>query len=295
MLGSEAGLTPRVVCVVVNWNNWQDTTKCLTSLREQSYKNLHVIVVDNGSSNDSVIQLRSEHPWATIVENGYNAGFSRACNVGTAMGIERGADLVWLLNNDVAAPPDTAAKLVRKASENPEAGVVGAVLYYMHDPVRVQAWGGGDISLWTGYSRHFINPEKFGPNGYITFASAMIRREVYEQLDGLYEGGFMYFEDSDFGLRTQRAGWKLCVAEDTAILHKEGGSFEGKRNPVLERIITMSGLSFLKRHAIVPPVAMVLFLGMKIGKRVMLREWASLGSVLRGTRDWCMRKPIAIE
>lgn len=293
MLGNDVGLTPRVVCVVVNWNNWRDTAKCLISLREQSYKNLQVIVVDNGSSNDSVIRLRAEHPWAVVVENGYNAGFSKACNVGAILGVESGADLVWLLNNDVVTPPDTAAKLVRKAMENPRAGVVGSVLYYMHDPERVQAWGGGDINLWTGYSRHFIKPEKFGQNGYITFASAMIRREVYEELGGLYEGGFMYFEDSDFGLRTQRAGWKLCVAEDTAILHKEGGSFAGKRSPVLERMVTMSGLSFLRRHAIVPPVAMALFLGMKIGKRMVLREWAALGAVLRGARDWWMKTPIA--
>jgi GT2 family glycosyltransferase len=295
MLESNGWLTPQVACVVVNWNNWQDTTKCLTSLREQSYQNLQVIVVDNGSSNDSVVRLRAEHPWVTVVENGYNAGFSKACNTGAALGMERGADLVWLLNNDVVAPSDTAAKLVRTAVENPQAGVVGSVLYYMHEPGRIQAWGGGKINLWTGYSRHFIKPEEFGSNSYITFASAVIRRALYEELGGLYEGSFMYFEDSDFGLRAQRTGWKLCVAQDTAILHKEGGSFEGKRNPVLERIVTMSGLSFLKRHASIPPVAIVLFLGMKIGKRVMLREWIALRAVLRGTRDWWMKKPIAVE
>jgi len=292
MLGHDAVLTPRVACVIVNWNNWQDTAKCLISLREQSYKNLQVIVVDNGSSNDSVVRLRTNHPWAMIVENGYNAGFSKACNVGAALALEMGTDLVWLLNNDIVAPSDTTAKLVRKALENPQAGIIGAVLYYMHKSESVQAWGGGNINLWTGYSTHFIKPEKFGPNGYITFASAMIRREVFEKLGGLYEGGFMYFEDTDFGLRTQRAGWQLCVAEDTAILHKEGGSFDGKRSPVLERIVTMSGLSFLKRHAIFPPLAMVLFLGMKIGKRAMLQEWAALGAVLRGTRDWCTKKSV---
>lgn len=294
MLGSDIGGTPRVGCVVVNWNNWQDTTECLRSLREQSYPDLQVIVVDNGSTDGSVARLRTEHPWVTVVENGYNAGFPKACNVGAALACRMGAQLVWLLNNDTTVPRDTATKLLRKAMENPKAGIIGAVLYYMNDPERIQAWGGGTINLWTGYSRHFLKPEKFGSNSYVTFASALIRREVYDQLGGLYEGAFMYFEDSDFGLRARQSGWELCVADDTAILHKEGASFNTKRNPMLEQIVTISGLSFLARHAVVPPVAMLLFLGSKIAKRVLLREWTAVGAVLRGARDWLTNKPIAL-
>jgi GT2 family glycosyltransferase len=209
--------------------------------------------------------------------------------------MKMGAELVWMLNNDAVVPPDTAAKLVDKAMQNPKAGIVGAVLYYMHDQRRVQAWGGGSINLWTGYSKHFVAPESFGPNSYVTFASALIRREVFDELGGVYEGAFMYFEDTDFGLRTHRAGWELCVAEGTEILHKVGGSFEEKCNPALERIVTMSGLSFLNRHAVVRPVAIALFLCLKIGKRVLLRDWGALGAVLLGARDWWMKKPATLE
>jgi len=286
---------PRVVCVVVNWNNWQDTAECLRSLQEQSYPDLHVIVVDNGSTNDSVAQLRAKYPWVTMIENGYNAGFPKACNVGVTLALEMNAEFLWLLNNDTTAPSDTAAKLIRKAVEDPQAGIIGAVLYYMHDPARVQAWGGGHVNLWTGYNRHFLEPETFGPDSYVTFASALIRRKVYEDLGGLYEGAFMYFEDSDFGVRAQQAGWKLRVAEDTAILHKEGASFKAKRNPMIERIVTMAGLSFLDRHSPVPPISMALFLSSKIMKRLLICEWAALAAVWKGASDWYRKKPIAVD
>lgn len=286
---------PRVVCVVVNWNNWQDTAECLRSLQEQSYPDLHVIVVDNGSTNDSVAQLRAKYPWATMIENGYNAGFPKACNVGVKLALKMNAGFLWLLNNDTTSPSDTAAKLVNKAVEDPQAGIIGSVLYYMHDPTRVQAWGGGHVNLWTGYNRHFREPETFDAESYVTFASALIRREVYEDLGGLYEGAFMYFEDSDFGMRAQQAGWKLRVAEDTAILHKEGASFKVKRNPMIERIVTMAGLSFLARHSPVPPISMTLFLSSKIMKRLLICEWAALAAVLKGASDWYRKKPITVE
>jgi GT2 family glycosyltransferase len=286
MRESDVTKPPLVVCVVVNWNNWQDTTECLRSLQEQDYKNIQVIVVDNGSSDDSVTRLRTEFPLVLIVENGYNAGFPKACNVGARLGLAMGAEFVWLLNNDTVLPEHTTAtRLVDKAIENPGAGIVGAVLYFMHDPSHIQAWGGGCINLWSGYTRHFIAPEKFGPNCYLTFASALIRRKLYEDLGGLNEDAFMYFEDADFGLRAQRMGWDLCVAEDTVIWHKEGGSFDDKRNPVLERIVTVAGLKFLQRHATIPLVAMTLFLASKIAKRMFLGEWASLKGVLLGGWD----------
>ena len=171
------------------------------------------------------------------------------------------------------------------AKANPRAGVIGAVLYYMHAPTRVQAWGGGQISLWTGYNRHYTAPTRLQPNSFLTFASVLIRREPFDQLHGLTEEVFMYFEDSDFCLRARKAGWQLAVAPDTAILHREGGSFKA-RNPLLERISTFSGLVFLRRHAPVPWVAYGLFLGSRLAKRLLTGRWREIAPVVSGFRDF---------
>ncbi len=276
---------PIVACILVNWNNWRDTADCLTSLADQLYPNLRVLVVDNASTNDSLAQLRAAHPWATYIENSENAGFPRACNLGARHPLGADADFLWFLNNDTIAPPDTASKLVATALTNPNIGVTGAVLLYAHNPCQTQAWGGGQINRWTAYNWHYLTPTLLGPDSYITFASALIPRECFDQLGGLFEGAFMYFEDVDFCLRALDAGWQLAVSPETAILHKEGGSTAG-RSHKLEQIITNSGLIFLSRHARIPVLAQAIFLTLRIAKRILRLDWPALRAVLHGINDY---------
>jgi len=280
---------PLVVCILVNWNNWRDTAECLASLARQDYPALRVVVVDNASTNDSLAQLRAAHPpnasSLAYIANPENAGFPRACNIGARHPLAAGAEFLWFLNNDTIVPPATARRLVAAAQANPRAGVVGAVLRYAHDPARIQAWGGGRINRWSGYNWHCTAPTAFGSGSYITFASAFVRRPCFDQLDGLFEGVFMYFEDADFCLRAHAAGWQLTVAPDTAILHKEGASMRG-RKPALERLVTLSGLIFLGRHAPIPALAQAIFLGLRVAKRIVRRDWPSLRAVLQGVADW---------
>ncbi len=258
----------------------------------QDYQRLLVIVVDNGSADSSVGRIRMAYPSVICIENGYNAGFAKASNIGARRGLGMGAEFIWFLNNDTEAPPDTVRKLVSKARRNPGVGIVGAVLFYMHERTEVQAWGGGAIDLWSGFNRHFTAPTVLGRNAYITFASALVRRQTFEGLGGLWEGLFLYFEDSDFSLRATQAGWALAVAEDTAILHAENGSVglggprRRSRNPLLERIQTASGMLFLGRHGRVPLLSRGIFLALRVGKRVALRDWPALRGVMEGVGDW---------
>ncbi len=276
---------PTVACILVNWNNWRDTADCLTSLADQTYPNLRVLVVDNASTNDSIAQLRAAHPWATYIESPENLGFPRACNLGTRHPLAADAEFLWFLNNDTIAPPDTASKLLATALTSPNIGVTGAVLLYAHNPCQIQAWGGGQIDLWSAYNWHYTSPTPFGPNSYITFASALVRRECFDALGGLFEGVFMYFEDVDFCLRAQADGWQLAVAPHTAILHKEGGSSTG-RNQSLERIVTLSGLTFLARHAPVPVISQAIFLFLRLAKRLARLDFPALRAVLQGINDF---------
>lgn len=284
----EARMTrePRVSCVIVNWNGWADTLACLESLRAQEYGNLHTIVVDNGSTNDSVARIRAGFPEVEVIDTGKNLGFAAGTNVGMRKAMADGAEYIWALNNDTIAPPDTLTKLVAKAKATPGVGAVGTVLYYMHDPGQVQAWGGGRLKVWLARSHHFTGPATFGDGTFLTFASVLLPRCVIEQVGLLYEGYFMYFDDADFALRLRRAGFGITVAEDTAVLHKEGGSAEVKRSPVIDRFYFASGLHFLRRYAAWPGISMVCFLAPKLAKRVMKGEWKNVGAGLRAVGDY---------
>ncbi len=282
-----------VVCVVVNWNGWPDTLACLRTLFTQSWQPLQIIVVDNGSTDGSVTHIRSfiaESSGGTtqvsLLESSTNVGYSSGANLGIREALRRNAEFVWLLNNDTECPPDTLDKLVRTARQQPDAGIVGTVLYYHSDPAKVQAWGGGRIHRWSGTALHFYAPVAQVRGSYTTFASVLIRTDVFRQIGLLHEGFFMYYDDSDFCLRMERTPWKIAIAADTAVLHKESASTEGPRHPFMEKTIAISGMRFLKRHSPMPWVSIPLFVLLKLGNRVRLREWAACRAVLQAVREY---------
>ena len=143
---------------------------------------------------------------------------------------------------------------------------------------------------WLGYVTHFTSPATFGPKTFLTFASVLIRREVFAEIGLLDERYFMYFEDSDFCFRSRIAGWQLAIAADTAVLHKEGGSIERKKNRLMERIVTTSGLHFLRRHASAPPISMTLFVMSRIGKRLVFADLSGVRAVALGVFDWWQKR-----
>jgi len=276
--------TPLVICVVVNWNGWQDTLACLDSLRSQDYPNLRVIAVDNGSSNDSSARIRAAHPWAELLQLPTNLGFPGGCNAGTRRAYQQGADLIWLLNNDTIAPPTTASTIVRAAFAHPEAGAIGSVLYYFHDPSLVQAWGGGTINLNSAYVSHFTAPASFAAeNTFFTGASLTLPRHICESVGIFYEGFFMYCDDADLCIRIHRAGHPLVMTEDTAILHKEGAS-SPKRSPLIDQFATTSAIRMLRRAAPFPAFSICVYLLLRLGNRIRRREWKNFAAVCRGIR-----------
>lgn len=281
-----------VTCVLLNWNGAADTIACLRSLALQDYPALHILVVDNGSTDNSVAAIRAAFPNVDIIEAGANLGFARGNNLGIRRAVAAGAAYVWLLNNDTIAPPDTCSKLVAKARATPNAGLIGSVLYFMHDPSRIQAWGGGNLIVWLARSTHFHRPTPLVPTSYLTFASVLIPRPVLESVGVLYEGSFMYWDDADLSLRVTCAGYALAVAEDTAILHKEGGS-STHRSPLIDRYAVASGLHFLRRHSRVPGLSMVLFLAIKFTSRALRGRFTNARAVLHGITDYRRRRHTA--
>jgi GT2 family glycosyltransferase len=277
--------TPLVHCIILNWNGWADTLPCLQSLTTQDYPALRVTVVDNGSTDDSVARIRVAFPQVTILEAGANLGFPSGCNIGIRHAMQEGSHYIWLLNNDTVAPPDSCSKLVARAHEQPGAGIIGSILYFMHRPDKVQAWGGGNVTICLSYSTHFHAPAPLGPKSYLTFASVLIPREVIEKVGLLYEGYFMYWEDADYALRVTKAGYSLAIAEDTAILHKEGGSAD-PRSPVIDRYALASGLHFLRRHAALPSLSIFLYLSTRLTGRLLRREWKNIRALFLAIGDY---------
>ena len=277
----------RVACILVNWNGAEDTLRCLRSLELQTWRALDVLIVDNGSTDGSGEQIaaylkqraESEPITMTLIETGVNAGFASGNNTGLRAALPLEPCMCWLLNNDTECPPETLAKLMREAEQSPAAGVVGSVLFYAGEPGRVQAWGGGHVWPSVAFTTHFVKARQLRRNDYLTFASVLLRPAMLRQIGLLSEDFFMYFEDVELCLRAQRAGWRLAVAADTAILHRVGASSNATLRPQMESIVTASGMRLIEKQGRWPAAGKLLFVTARLLRRVLLGQWTAAGAV----------------
>ena len=118
---------PRVTIIVLNWNGRDDTLACLSSLSELDYPSYEIVVVDNGSGDDSVEAIRASFPRVTLVETGENLGYVGGNNLGLEYARAAKADYALLLNNDTEVAPDFVHMLVDAAQAGPDIGIAGPV------------------------------------------------------------------------------------------------------------------------------------------------------------------------
>lgn len=278
-------MIPRVTCIVLNWNGWRDTIACLRALEKTDFPAMETVVVDNGSTDDSVEQIRSLLPAQRVVETGINLGFAGGNNVAIRMALDSGADYVWLLNNDTEPAPDALAALVAKAESDNKIGAVSSVCYYADRPETVQIWAGGRANLWIGYSPSTTAPHDDSWFHWLNGTSLLIRVTTLRTLGLLDEGFFLYMEDVEFGIRLRKNGWKLAAAPASVVLHKVNASTGGNRR-ILDRFATASGLRFLRLHSPAPWLAIPAFLAIRIARRLVRLRFALCLSVWEGTVDY---------
>jgi hypothetical protein len=243
------------------------------------------IVVDNGSTNDSVVKIRAAHPGVLLLEAGENLGFAGGNNVGIRYALAHGAQYIWLLNNDTKPAPDALSALVAKALTDSKIGAVASICYYAHAPSVVQAWGGALVNLWIGYVR--LSTEPHGDDWFhsLNGTSMLVARTAFEDAALLDEGFFLYWEDTEFCLRLRKKGWRLAVAPDSRVLHRVSGSTGGNRI-ALDRYHTASGLRILQLHSPAPRLASFLFLAIRFGRRALRFQFARCWSVWLGILDY---------
>jgi GT2 family glycosyltransferase len=276
---------PKVWCVVLNWNGADYTLECLAALRTCTYPTLNVIVIDNGSTDDSVSRIKVAYPEILLLHNQKNLGFAGGNNVGIRYALERGADYIWLLNNDTKPAPDALSALVAKASSADRIGAVASICYYADAPSTVQAWGGSRVNLWIGYSGLSRIPREDDWFDSLNGTSILVRRSAWEDVGLLDEAFFVYWEDTEFCLRLRKKGWRIAAAPDSRVLHKVSASTRGNKN-WLDRLETASLLRILKLHSPAPALASTIFLAVRFSRRLLRLEFSRCSSVWQGIQEY---------
>jgi len=271
-------MRPSVAVLLLNWNNYPDAAKCLESLRDLEYSDFHVIVLDNGSTDDSLSRIEETFPDIEVMKLGANFGFAKGNNVGIRSALQRGAEYIWLLNTDTVVIPGSLTAMVELAEKDEKIGAVGSAIYSMLEREKLRAWGGGYIDFLFGRALQFetfVNNERIE---FLTGASLLLRREALESVGLLDENFFMYWEDADYCYRLRRAGWKLAVAADSKVWHKEQGSI-GKKSLALDVYFNRSAVHFFKKHASSPLIPILGSLPRRMVRWALKGDWGRVRKV----------------
>ena len=232
----------KVTAVVLSWTGREDTLACLRSLEGED---VDVIVVDNASEDGSADAVAASG--AEVIRNERNLGYAGGMNVGIQRALERGADAVLLLNNDVELDPGAVQGLVAAVED---AGAVCPVIVFADDPERVW-YSGAAFNPRRGYNgRHKTDRiTQIRETERICGAAVLIPREVVEQVGAFDEQRFAYHEDADWSLRASMQGLRLLVAPDSTVRHKVSASTGGEGSPDALYYSARNLLAVSERHA----------------------------------------------
>jgi hypothetical protein len=226
-------VTPKIAIVVVNYNGKNDTLECLDSIRSINYENFEVVLVDNGSSDGSVAAITAHDPSITLIETGRNLGFAGANNVGIRMGIQQGAEYVFLLNNDTTVDPNVLQALLDASQAIGDKGILGAKIFY-HAAPNLIWYAGASWDSDVNEFRHIgFGLQDSGKNteivetDYICGCALFVHAAALKHIGLLDERYFLIFEETDFCYRARRSGYRSFVVPNAKVWHKVSVSFGG--------------------------------------------------------------------
>lgn len=237
--------SPTVGAVLLNWNSYEAVAECLDELAELEFENLNIVVVDNGSTDDSSERLIREYSHVEFVEVGENLGFAAGHNYGIRELQKQGTDYMFILNNDIRIPDNQILKnAVNIMENNPSFGIVTPRI--MEYPRIETVWfEQGRVNWDFGSYYHKQNHRWYihGPDGgaskensstdlqvddhslifndYVPFTCALFRSNVFEEVGLLSEEYFLYAEDVDYCSRVKSAGYQIATVLDMEIYHEK--------------------------------------------------------------------------
>ena len=220
----------RVVAAIASYNGRRLLEQTLPSVAAQTVPGLRVVVVDDGSSDQTVAWLAQEWPEVRVIAHERNAGVTAALN--TCLGSDPDAEWVALLNNDMELDPHCLAELLAALQRDDRAAA--AVPKLREHRERGNLDGAGDFYLWSGEANRRGQGQEdrgqFDEGGEVFAANGgavLYRRAALDAVGGFDERFFAIYEDVDWSFRARLAGWR-CLYVPTAVAYHMGSATLGQ-------------------------------------------------------------------
>ncbi|QVL57583.1 MAG: glycosyltransferase family 2 protein [Simkaniaceae bacterium] len=215
-----------IYVIILNWNGKEDTLHCLKSLSAVATPH-EVVVVDNGSTDDSIKAISKAFPKHHLIATGKNLGYAEGNNVGIRYALEKGAASLLILNNDTIVTKDFLEGFLKR-----DLPIQGGKGHLMDEPFILDVIG----AYWSyekgamGHVGKRDSPDNWKKPfiiDYVSGAAMFIQREVFEKI-GLFDPRFfLNYEEVDFCFRAKKAGFPTTYCPEAVYFHKKSASFTG--------------------------------------------------------------------
>lgn len=242
-----------VSVITVNYNHSDVTEALLRSIEEKNtYPNLELIVVDNGSITDPVPGWTLKYPLIRFIRSDVNLGFAGGNNLGIKFAK---GDYVFLVNNDTEFTPHLVDELVSTMDKHPEVGIISPKIRYFDHPHVLQYAGFSSMNYCTARTIAYGQFEadngqyddRTGETGFIHGAAMMVRRSAMNEAGLMAENYFLYYEEMDWCEKIRRAGYKVWMNMQALIYHKESVSV-GSSSALKEYFMNRNRILFIRRN-----------------------------------------------
>lgn len=226
--------TTSIGIVICNYNKRNYVVNCIQSVLESDTSDFSVYVVDNGSTDDSVEQMRIRFgERIQILKNKENLGGSGGFNRGIREALKAGHPYIMCLDNDVLVDEAAVSSLYRCMQEHPEIGMLASRVYHMEEPDYVQQFGLNiDFrnyildTLYENAPEDGTIPELIDCDTAAT-CSVMVRAKAVRRAGMMPEENFIYWDDVEWGFLIRKSGYKVAAFGKSKVLHTKGA---GNRN-----------------------------------------------------------------
>lgn len=243
-----------VSIITVNFNHSYITEELLDSInKENSYKHIEIIVVDNGSKINPIPEWIEKYPHVQFIRSEINLGFAGGNNLGIKAAI---GDYIFLVNNDTEFTTGLIDTLVDTMERYPQIGLISPKIRYFDQPNMLQFAGYTPMDYYTARNKQIGQYEEdkgqydtvTGITGFGHGAAMMIKREAINKAGLMSENFFLYYEEMDWCDRIKKAGFEIWVNMQALIYHKESISV-GKKSDLKEYFMNRNRILFIRRNA----------------------------------------------
>lgn len=291
--------TYKVAAIVVNWNQEGDTTACLDSLRTVNDIPLHSILVDNGSQSKEVDRIEKQFPEVTLIRLSENRGPTGGRNAGIRYALNEKFSHILLLDNDILTPPSFLSPLIDSLSDR----AIGAVSpKILHHPETSRIWCTGGMIDWsTGmqWSRGAGELDRgqwdiADTVDYLATCCLLAPCHVFQEAGLMDERYFIYYDDTDWSLRTKRLGYLCAYTPKSQIYHKVSSSLKAG-SASMDYYYARNRLLFFRTHAPAHQRLRLIVLYTARALRYAHTLWLegraqNASAVIRGVRDYYLAR-----